>query len=302
MTKPFEPRPASLSPASPNTPGTPGTSLHPPDWTGIPGAVDIGLGRPNAARIYDWLLGGNHHFAVDRAAGEHLVQAAPDTIATARANRAFLHRAVRHIITSGVTQILDLGSGIPTAGAVHDIAHRINPTTTVVYVDHDPVAAIHAQHMLADQPQLGAIQADLRETATIWEDPTTRRLLDPTRPVAILLVSVLHFVNGELDTILADHRLRLVPGSMLVISHATQPHDDAGLTAAATATQIYDRSPTPLSLRDRPTILRMFHGFDLIEPGLVPVDQWRPDPGHPHPSRLPPESFLAGVGHLPPPP
>ncbi|HEX5494116.1 MAG TPA: SAM-dependent methyltransferase, partial [Mycobacteriales bacterium] len=178
---------------------------------------------PSTARVYDALLGGSHNFAVDRQMAEAVRAALPGIEAAARANRAFLRRAVRHLLDLGVEQYLDLGSGLPTVGNVHEIVHRHDPDGRVVYVDIDPVAVAHSRAILRDQPSVTAVRADLRDPRSILAHPDVRRLLHPDRPTGVLAVASLHFVPDSDDPagIIAAYREALAGGGYLVVSHAS---------------------------------------------------------------------------------
>src|SRR5512137_2019304 len=161
------------------------------DWT----FDDTSMGQHNTARYYDYLLGGFHNFAVDRKVGDMVIKVCPDIRLGALANRAFLRRAVKFLCQQGVDQFLDLGSGIPTSGNVHEVAQKINPAARIVYVDHDPVAVIHSQAILKDNPNASTIQEDIRNMEKILEHPNFTALIDLHRPVGVLMLSVLHFIN-----------------------------------------------------------------------------------------------------------
>jgi hypothetical protein len=275
----------------------------------VPEGVD--MERPNAARMYDYFLGGAHNFQADRAAAKAVLAIAPQVRDAARANRDFLHRAVRFALDHGVRQFLDLGSGIPTVGNVHEVVHKVDPAARVVYVDCEPVAVAHSRALLAGVDTVQVVDADIRDTAAVLDHPTTRALIDFGQPVAVLMVSVLHFVPGEITGMVAELREAMAPGSFLAISHAS--------TVAATAQtdavqQLYARTPTPLQLRSREEIRGLFAGLDLVSPDLanaapaelVPVTGWRPTPGDTPLSAEDAASpfiagFLAGVGRKPPP-
>jgi len=254
---------------------------------------DIDPSIPNPARIYDALLGGKDHYSVDRKAAEAILDAAPQARQGARENRAFLQRAVRYLAREGIRQFLDIGTGLPTQGNVHQIARQVAPDARVVYVDHDPVVHAHANALLANNsPATLAVLADLREPEAILDHPGVRGLLDLARPVGVLLVAVLHFVTDAEDPagIIARLRDAMAPGSYLVVSHATGDfHPQAG----AQVTQVYQHASAPLVLRSREAIGRFFRGFDLVEPGLVQPAAWRPDPGPVSPSA---GGFYSGVG------
>jgi len=239
------------------------------------------LDRPNAARIYDYLLGGDQNFTADRAAAEHVLDNYPDAALAARANRAFLRRAVTALAQEGIDQFLDIGSGLPTVGNVHEVARGINPKAGVVYVDNDPVAVRYSREILAEEGEGGrtvaAIEADLRDPAAILDHPVTRRLLDVRRPLGLLLVAVLHFVPDDDEAWRAMRTFReiLVPGSYVVISHATLDGLPADVIARFEA--IYRRSTTPTIARPRARIEALFEGLGVVEPGIVPTPRWRPD-------------------------
>ena len=243
-----------------------------PTWA--PDTID--LERPSAARVYDYLLGGSHNFAVDRALATTILQAFPEAMEDAQANRAFLRRAVKVCIEAGVRQFIDVGSGIPTAGSVHQVAQQYAPDARVVYVDLDPVAVAHSHAMLADDDQATAIQADLRRPWSILGSPQTRELIDFDAPVALLTVAVFHFVSDEDQParILAEYAERLAPGSHLVLSHVAS---DINPEMARRLTELSARTTTPGTLRSHAEVSALFHGWRLIEPGLVAVPLWRPD-------------------------
>ncbi|GII94312.1 SAM-dependent methyltransferase [Sinosporangium siamense] len=249
---------------------------------------------PNAARIYDWLLGGKDHYPADRDAGEQLLRVLPFINEVARHNRYFLGRAIRHLTACGVTQFLDLGSGLPTVENVHQIAQRARPESRVVYVDIDPVAAVHARALLAGDPGVAVLEADIRDPRRILHAPEVRDHLDFSRPIAVITVAVLHFISNADDPagILAAVRDAVVPGSALVVSHGSSsmstPEERSGAAA------IYARSSTPVHARTDEEILALAQTFgDLEEPGLVEISQWRPDSGElPHRAQV---RVLGGV-------
>jgi len=263
-----------------------------PPWA--PEEVD--LNRPNPARLYDYLLGGSHNFPVDREAATAMLNAAPEVADAARANRAFLARAVRAVAEAGIDQFLDLGSGIPTAGNVHEVAHRSNPAARVVYVDVDAVAIAHARAIVADNERVGVVKADLRQLDTVLADPAAGRLLDLDRPLAVLLVSVLHFLADD-DAAAVMRRLRevLPAGSHVVLSHGTSEYDPNRESDAVAVKTVYSRTVTPVQLRTGEQVGQLLAGFELLEPGLVPVQHWRPDDAGP----LKVENFIGAVGLKP---
>jgi O-methyltransferase involved in polyketide biosynthesis len=244
--------------------------MHAPEHT------DVGLDQPNTARMVDFYLGGSHNFAADRAAAQQICHLTPTVIAAVHANRAFLARAVRRAVAEGIGQFLDLGAGIPTIGATHEILGRHHPTARVVYVDTDPVTVEVARRIVADQPRVGVIQADLRDVGAVLHDPITRRLIDTSQPLGILLGAVLHHLPGDLTGLLARYRQVMAPGSALILSHATTD-EAADPDATATIAEIYARAGIPLHLRTRSEIRHLFDGLDLVAPGLVDADRWHPD-------------------------
>jgi hypothetical protein len=265
-----------------------------PDW--VPPEIDTA--RANVARVYDYWLGGSHNFRPDQDLARSIVAVEPNIPAMARANRAFLGRAVRFLAAAGIRQFLDIGSGIPTEGNVHEIAQRADPGARVVYDDIDPVAVAHSKAILAGNPGAAVIQADLRDPGKILADHTVRHLIDVTQPAGLLLVAVLHVISDDDDPWQAVARLRdaLAPGSYLVVCHATSESRPA---VAQAIEKVYTRNVTSSSrIRSRADILRFFDGFDILEPGLVYMPQWRPDsPGDvpADPSQL---WALAGVGQV----
>nr|WP_218617563.1 SAM-dependent methyltransferase [Cryptosporangium aurantiacum] len=257
---------------------------------------DVEPERPSAARVYDYYLGGSHNFAVDRAMAEQAIRILPELPANMRANRAFLRRAVRYMISQGVRQFLDLGSGIPTVGNVHEVALREAPDARVVYVDNDPVAVAHSQSILEQVDAATVVQADITDADAVLGH--ARSHLDFTRPVGVLMVALLHFVPESADPagVVARYRDAVVPGSFLAISHGTA--DEQGERGRAMEA-LYSRSANPLVSRDRAAVERLFDGFEIVEPGVVFVPLWRPEPGT-LPSGTPPErtATYAGVGRV----
>jgi len=271
------------------------TSRNDPELAVTGSVPETPTDGPNIARVYDYLLGGSHNFAADREFAEKFLTAWPDARETMRVNRAFLGRAVRYLAgQAGIRQFLDVGSGIPTMGNVHAIAEQAAAGACVLYVDSDDVAVLHSRAILARNDRATAIHADLRRPRDILEHPELRDLLDLSKPAALLLVAVLHFIPGAdspADRV-AELRDALAPGSYVVITHGT---DDGDLTQVATAQELYARDTAPFQLRSHSQILRFFDGLDLIEPGLVRIPLWHPDPGEDvqHPERI---AGYAGIG------
>lgn len=264
-----------------------------PDWA--PEGID--LSKPSVARAYDYWLGGSHNFAVDREFARQAIAAVPDVRLIAQANRAFLHRAVRFMVDEGIRQFLDIGSGIPTVGNVHEIAQQAAAQSRVVYVDIDPVAVAHSEQILAGNERAAVIEQDLRDPAAILGHPTTRRLLDFDQPVGLLLASVLHAVPDRDDPhgVVRELAAVLAPGSLVAISHGSGDSRPQDVDGGAGLTQ---RTTTPLTVRTRAEVERFFTGLELVEPGLVWSPQWRPespDDVDEHPERM---AFYVAVGRV----
>jgi hypothetical protein len=239
----------------------------------VPQGIDTTV--PNAARVYDYFLDGAHNFAADREMANNIQQVLPGVRDAIRITRAFLRRAVLFMADSGIRQFLDIGSGIPTVGNVHEIAQRANPDCRVVYVDKEPVAVTHCDLLLAGNDRAAAIQANLRDVESILDHPQTQHLLDLDQPIGLLMLAVLHFVPDSWNPagIVARYRDRLAPGSYLALSHATTDGNPAGL---AESIQFYEQTPEPMYLRGHDEVLRLFTGFELVESGLVGCAFWRP--------------------------
>ncbi|MER5886764.1 SAM-dependent methyltransferase [Streptomyces sp. NPDC001941] len=246
-----------------------------PAWA--PPGIDISV--PSVSRIYDYYLGGSHNFEVDREAARRAMEFLPGLPKISQANRAFMRRAVRHAVDRGITQFLDIGSGIPTFGNVHEIARAATEEARVVYVDHDPVAVAHSRAVLDGDDRTGVLAADLRKGAQLLETPEVRQLLDLQRPVALLLVAVLHFLEDEDEPQRAVAELRdaLAPGSLVVVTHASYEGIPLPEEQAGGAVGVYRNIRNPLVMRTREEIARFFEGYDMVEPGLVSMPLWRPD-------------------------
>ncbi|WP_433265218.1 SAM-dependent methyltransferase [Actinosynnema sp. CS-041913] len=241
----------------------------PPKWVPASGDAD----RPNVARLFDYYLGGAHNFAVDREFAEQSMRVIP-TAEIVQHTRAFLRRAVRACVANGIRQFLDLGSGIPTAGNVHEVAHQADPACRVVYVDNEPATAAHGRTMLRDNPRVAMAEADIRDPAAVLCSPEARALLDLSEPVGLLMVAILSYLPDEdrPAELVGRYRDALAPGSHLVVSHLTgdvQPEMAEKLVGVAAATM------TPIVARSRAEIEPLLAGFDLLEPGLVLAARWR---------------------------
>ena len=236
---------------------------------------DVDLDRPSVARVYDYYLGGTHNLPADRAFADQVLAAMPHARTAALENRAFLRRAVEYLLARGVRQFVDLGSGIPTAGNVHEITRGHG--AKVVYVDLDPVAVAHSRAILTGVEGTAVVAGDLRKPADVLATSALRSTIDFREPVAIMLVSVLHFVTDEerpID-IVAGYAAAMVPGSYIVISHAGPTRRDL-TDGEQEALEVYRRSPTPLALRSADQVEELLGDLTIVEPGVVSAARWRP--------------------------
>lgn len=260
----------------------------------------IDTSRPHPARMYDYYLGGKDNYLVDREAAAAVLQAVPEVRDMARENRAFMQRAVRYLVgEAGIRQIIDIGTGIPTAGNVHEVAQQIEPGVRVAYIDNDPIVHVHASALLTGQGSTSTVLADLREPQAILGHPKVRELIDPAEPTAVLLMAILHFITDEEapGSIIDAFRGALAPGSYLALSHGTADFHDQAIADASTA--VYSRATAPLVLRGHAQIAGLFRGWDLVEPGVVQVPLWRPE-GTPLRSRqLAKIGIYGGIGRKP---
>jgi hypothetical protein len=231
---------------------------------------------PNQARVYDYLLGGKDNYAADRAAVDEVLVAVPDVRRMARANRAFAMRAVAVIAQAGVRQFIDLGTGIPTSPSVHEVARRADPAARVVYVDHDPVVQAHNEALLASDRRLTTVLADIRRPEMVVGHREVQRQIDFTEPVGVLCIATLHLVRDEDDPggIISRFRDRMARGSYLVVSQFSTDSDAA---AAAKLHAVDAGTPVETYFRSRDEISCFFDGLELLAPGLVSVDEWRPE-------------------------
>ena len=236
-------------------------------------ASRIDTSKPHPARIYDYWIGGKQNFPADREVAEKVAEATPVIRQLARANRAFLGRAVRYAAQQGVKQFLDIGAGLPAAGNTHEVAQSVHPDASVVYVDNDPLVTVHGRALLADEARTRVFEGDLRDPKAILTHPDVAALIDFDQPVGLLIVAVLHFFPDAYDPagVLATLTENLAPGSYLVISHAGSDL----ITAGQEGMEIY-QTASEGALRDRAQVTAFFEGFDLVEPGLVRVPEWRP--------------------------
>ncbi len=251
---------------------------------------------PTTARMYDFWLGGHDNFAADRAAALKVSEAAPEAQLMAVENRRFLRRAVRYLAAeAGIIQFLDIGTGLPTQGNVHQVVQAVNPVARVAYVDNDPMVLAHSRALKTGGNTV-VIEADLRDPQAILDHSGVRKLIDFGQPLAVLLVAVLHFISEDDDpsAILAAIRDALPPGSYPVLSHVS---GDIRRESAASAAAHYKKVTSGATLRGPEEILQFFAGLELIEPGVVQVPYWRPD--GPEPRDADKVWILGGVGRKP---
>ncbi|MBQ0986403.1 SAM-dependent methyltransferase [Streptomyces sp. F63] len=252
------------------------------EWmrTGPRPPVELRTDRPHAARVYDVLLGGKTNYPEDRKAAEQLLETMPVAGLVAHQNRAFMHRAVRHLAgEAGIRQFLDIGTGIPTPPNLHEVAQHTDPSCRVVYTDNDPIVLAHSRALHESTPEgrTAYIEADLCDPDGILEHPRLRATLDLGKPVAVTLVAVLHWLPQHADPYgIVARLLRDLPaGSHLVLSHATNDFEPATLKKVSDNFRAKGSNVTP---RSKDEVLRFFDGLELVEPGLTVVQRWRPDP------------------------
>jgi len=280
-----------------------GPYVQGPEHSGF-SAAEIDTSRPHPARMYDYYLGGWDNYEVDRVAAERVIEVHPQVRLSARANRAFLRRAVRELVAGGIRQIIDIGTGIPTSPNTHEVAREAAPDTRVVYVDNDPIVATHAGARLTNTERTGFVLGDVRDPKALLDHPTVREVIDFDRPVALLLVAVLHFIRDDEDpaALIATLAEALPVGSHLVLTHATgEPYEDyaAGRTderARDGVVNVYKSATATLNLRSKAGVEPLFGPFALLEPGVVRVPLWRPDGPVPGAKELNDTIFYGGVG------
>lgn len=258
-----------------------------PAW--VPNSINTEL--PSAARVYDYLLGGGHNFAIDRVVGEKVLQVLPNGGQIAGSNRAFLRRAVLFMMEQGITQFLDLGSGIPTVGNVHEIAQQADPKARVVYVDYDEVAVMHSELLLEGNEYATVVAADATKPDRVLATPAVRQVLDFSQPIGLLMVAVLHFVPDEKNPrdVLARYFDALPSGSLVALSHLTADGKPEEMAAVEEAMK---NSRDPMFFRSHAEFASMFEGLELVEPGVVSAPRWRPEVDY----DTSPEDVYAGVG------
>ncbi|KAB2374160.1 SAM-dependent methyltransferase [Actinomadura montaniterrae] len=244
----------------------------------VPPAAGVDMTTPSVARMYDYFLGGKDNYECDRVAAQEVVRALPTVEGVARANRAFLQRAVRFVAESGIDQFLDLGTGLPTQGNVHEVARAVRPGARVAYVDNDPLVAAHARALVDADERTAVVQADLRVPAEVLDDPQVRELIDFGRPVCVLFVAVLHFVPDERDPagIVRRFTEAVPPGSHVILSHAAveeRRNVNVGETYRSQSAN------AALIARTREQVAGLLDGLTILEPGVVPLHEWRPAGG-----------------------
>jgi S-adenosyl methyltransferase len=255
----------------------------PPAGSGGPGGRDdwrttFRPDIPSSARIYDYFLGGKDNYPADREAARTITAHLPNIREAARINRAFVRRAVRYLVNeAGITQLIDIGTGLPTMGNVHEVALEANPAARVVYIDHDPVVLAHARNMLQGAASAVILGHDMRAPADILADRELRRLVNFDEPVGVLFVSMLHFLSDADDpgAIIGELLAPFPAGSHVALTHGTA---DAAPEVNAAA-RVYEAATTPMYVRSRAEVLALAPGLELVEPGLVWTSEWRPEPG-----------------------
>ncbi|WP_432982901.1 SAM-dependent methyltransferase [Dactylosporangium sp. CA-233914] len=275
-------------------PQRPQPGLVLPEW--VPDGIDVTT--PTVACVYDSALGGFHNFVVDRELAEQAGRIWPDFTQAAHEHRAFLGRAVQWLLDRGIRQFLDIGSGLSARGGVPELLQHTAHSTRAVHVDLDPVVVAHNAHLFDRTPGVRVIRGDLRDPQTILCHPAVAEVLDFASPVAVVVTGVLHFVADEDDPagILQQLADATVTGSYLMLSHATALAGDA--TRLGLVRKLFDRTPTPMHCRTPEQIARLLEGWDLLEPGLVPVTAWHPDPDDEDVPAQP--ALLAAVADKPP--
>ncbi|WDZ82928.1 SAM-dependent methyltransferase [Micromonospora cathayae] len=260
--------------------------------------------RPSIARVYDYYLGGKDNFAVDRQAAQLALQVTPDGPEAARACRGFLRRAVRYLAEeAGIRQFLDVGSGLPSQGNVHEIAHQVDPDARVVYVDNDPMALAHGRVLLADARTTTVVGGDLRQPEDLLAHPDVQRLIDFDQPVGLLLLAILHHLHDDDQPAAVARRLvdALPSGSYLAISHFHDPgaaHPDISQRARAVE-KVFNETLGTGRWRTHEEIAGFFQGLELLPPGLVPLADWRPGPAPESYQTITHHTILGGVARKP---
>lgn len=262
------------------------------------GPPSVDVSTPNVARMWDYYLGGRDNFAADREAADHVLQLVPQLKLAALAHRAFLTRVVEHLAAAGIDQFIDLGSGLPTQGNVHEVARKTRPDARVVYADYDEVVCVHGRALLAGSEGVDVVQADVRRPGEIVDNPDVRQLIDFSRPVAVLMVAVMHFITDEEDPrgIVGQIRDAMAPGSYLALTHGTRDGLADDPDGTNRVLDVYSSSTAPLTSRSRDEVHALFDGFELVDPGLTWLVSW----GAAEPVENPERSLTyVGVGRKP---
>ncbi|MFW6033674.1 MAG: SAM-dependent methyltransferase [bacterium] len=263
-----------------------------------PAPDGVDTSTPNVARMYDYYLGGKDNFAADREAAERVLALAPEARQAARANRAFLAHIVDRLVGLGIRQFIDVGSGLPTQGNVHEVAQAKDPDARVVYADYDPVVCAHGRALLQKSDGVTVVQADLRNPEDILNSDDVRSLINFDEPVAVLLIAILHFVPDDDDPagLIAKFRDAMAPGSYLALTHATADAMSGREQAAEKGLEVYKRSTASVILRSRDEIAQLFAGLELIDPGVAWLAEWDTA----EEAEKPEDSWIyAGVGRKP---
>ncbi|MEV0388286.1 SAM-dependent methyltransferase [Nonomuraea sp. NPDC050643] len=267
-----------------------------------PGGIDTT--KPSVSRVYDYMLGGKDNYEIDRQVAAAVLKIAPDAPQAAQANREFLRRTVRHLAAeAGIRQFLDIGSGLPTQGNVHEIAQSVSPGAHVVYVDHDPIVLVHGRALLAVDETTTIVNADVRDPDAIIGDPKTRALIDFEEPVGLLMFGILHHLADDENpgSVLGRLVEPLASGSHVVISHFHNPGEALPEVSeqAYTAERLFNEHLGTGRWRTREQILAYFDGLELVEPGLVPLPEWRADSADHATPGITYHTFVGGVGRKP---
>ncbi|MEV4257163.1 SAM-dependent methyltransferase [Spirillospora sp. NPDC049652] len=254
--------------------------------------------RASVARVYDFYLGGDHNLPVDREFARQMMERVPEAPEVARLNRAFLRRAVRACARAGIRQYLDIGSGIPTVGNVHEVVAEVRPDGRVVYADHDPTAVAYGREILAGRDAASMVLGDLRDPDGVLADPEVRRLIDWDEPVAVLMLGVLHYVpdTGDPQGLVDRYTALMAPGSALVLSHGT---DDALPEHVRSMTDLSKKRQSEAFMRSRAEVAAFLDGLDVLDPGVVFLPEWRPDEGDEQGSPKARVMAYGGVGRKP---
>ena len=236
----------------------------------------IDLERPNAARVYDYMIGGRLNYAVDRMFADRILDVLPNAKHMALVNRAWLRRAVRFAAEQGVRQFLDIGSGMPTVGHVHEVVQSIDPAARVVYVDNEPIAVAHSEIVLEGNENAAMVQADAEYPDEVLDHPTTEALLDFSEPVMVIMAAFIHFIPDSRDPagLIAAYRDVLAPGSYLALSSGTGGGQGE---ESRRSVALYEKSGTPLALRSPDELRALVKGFEILPPGIVFTPEWRPE-------------------------